>query len=202
MPPCGQQRRHGGGGGGDAAGGVSFGGEAECLHTFPLGSNQVHSASLAPGGLAAISASHTGELQCWCVDVASPSEVQSWTYKHLGHTEPIRALAMLGDIIVTASSDRTLRVARCAETAHGGEHGRQRRGSLFGGLGGLAGLGGSPNGSPAGARRGSVQADAGAAQAAAQAKADADRRSVEEMLRGVEDAADALNDWPALSGAA
>lgn len=85
----------------------------ECHHTFPLGLNRVHTAILLPGGLAAISASHTGEVQCW--DTANLCEVASWQYGPLfGHEQPVTALAMIGDsIIVTASDDRTLRVARC-----------------------------------------------------------------------------------------
>ena len=189
--------RHGGGGGGGTDAMPSLGGGSmECLHTFALGTNRVHAVCLAPGGLAALSASHTGELQCWgwTALLEAPCEVQQWTYKHLGHTEPIRALTLVGDTVVTASSDRTLRVARCAGNG-GGERGRQRRSSIFGGIGGLGGLApaGSPSPSPEAARRGSVGAGA-FATGSAKTDADAERRqSVEDMLRGVEDAADALS---------
>ena len=159
--------RHGGGGGD-----VSVGGSLECLHTFALGSNQVHAGCLAAGGAAAISASHTGELQCW--DVERPREVQAWTFKHLGHTEPIRALALVGDALVTASSDRSLRVARCSVAAGAAGSKEDQRWAT------------GPFAHPHG-----MDGSAEAATADAHGRAEGDG-SVEDFLRGVEDAADAL----------
>ena len=40
-------------------------GEVECLHTFALADNRVHACAQAAGGVAAISASQTGEVQVW-----------------------------------------------------------------------------------------------------------------------------------------
>jgi WD40 repeat protein len=88
------------------------GGDAlDCKHTFPLGANQVHSITAAAGGAAAISASLTGEVQVW--DLERLRETKELSFSALGHRESIRAVALIGDALVTAASDRTLRVARC-----------------------------------------------------------------------------------------
>jgi WD40 repeat protein len=110
------------------------GGSLECAHTFALAENQVHSISFADGGLSAASASHTGELQVWGVEPEHPREQQSWTYKHLGHMEPIKALALVGDAVVTTSSDRTLRVSRCPQpvSAGGSKHSMSAWGTPLG----------------------------------------------------------------------
>lgn len=105
-----QQKRRGDANADSAKGGRA---ELECEHSFPLDRNRVHTAVLLPGGGAILSASHTGEVQMW--DAVGRREIASWPYQRLfGHEEPVAALAVLGDsIVVTASDDRTLRVARC-----------------------------------------------------------------------------------------
>ena len=164
------------------------GGPLECLHSFPLEGNLLTSVGVSPGGLACVSSSLSGELQCW--DVARPREVQSWTYAHLGHSEPIRALVMLGErVMVSASTDRSIRVARVNLAAGDAAAAEEEDGAGYDawsafGLGRLErdgeGLPGAPPPASASPRRASPS-----------------RPSVEDVLRGVEDAADELvDDWP------
>ena len=82
----------------------------DCLHTFALAGNQVHTTVQATGGFAAVSASHTGELQVW--DLERWRLAGEWTSAHLGHVAPISSLALSGDAVCSAS-DRELHVTRC-----------------------------------------------------------------------------------------
>lgn len=102
----------------ESASGGMGGGALECVHTFTLGgTDQVHTIVLAPGGVAALSASHTGGILCWDLErmrhTPRNGQVDGWEHEHFGHRQPIRGLAMLGDALVTAANDRMLHVARC-----------------------------------------------------------------------------------------
>ena len=175
-----------GGGGEETASAGGVGGACECVHTLPLASNQIHAVCVAPGGLAALSASHTGELQCWSLDMEAErfQEEKAWGFAHVGHSEPIRALALVGDALVTCSGDRSLRVARCPPAATGGgTNGQPRGGSWSFGLGGLDAATADATASGEAPERPTDRAEA--------------ERSVEEVLQGVEDAAEELA-WPSL----
>lgn len=159
----------GGGGESDAAASAGGGG-LECLHCFALASNQVQAACLTPDGLACLSASLTGEMQVW--DLERPREVRAgaWTFKHLGFTEPVRALASVGDAVVAASGDRTLRVARLPHEASAVELPPESAWATFA------------------ARRGETSEG----RPPKLATGGGGEREVEDVLRGVEDAAQAL----------
>ena len=89
----------------------------DCVHTFPLGSNLVHSAVLAPGGLAALSASHTGEVMVWDLERLREQPDACWGPEHFGHSEALRGIALVGAAVCTIANDRMLRVARCPSKA-------------------------------------------------------------------------------------
>ena len=93
---------------GDAAEAVTFG--LECVHSYVQAEDPVHRAVHATGG-AALSASLSGQVQVW--DLTTRQLVREWSASHFGHELPLVALAMVGELICTASSDGTLRVARC-----------------------------------------------------------------------------------------
>ena len=167
--------------------GSAIAGSLECMHTWCLDNNMVCTAVLAPGshtgGLAALSASHTGEVMCW--DLDRLREAGSWELAHFGHREPLCGLAIVGDAICTVANDRMLRVSRCppkegaATPAAGGS---LRGGSFF-----ASGASATPGPAPA-------RPQAFTPASASTSHAD----SVEAMLRGVESAADELESSPSV----
>ena len=103
-----------------------------------------------------------------------------WTYAHMGHRAPITALALVGgNVLVTASSDHTLRVTCCVRNQPPG-------GGGGGGAGGAGGGGDTP-------RSGGLEfAPAAASTTSDATRAAATAARVDDMLRGVEDAAHEL----------
>ena len=99
--------------GGAAAQSVAVSRDLDCVHSFVENGNLFRCVVHAGAGSgAALSASTSGEVQVW--DVARQRKAAEWQFDHFGHDAPVTALAVCGDRVITASSDLTLRIARCA----------------------------------------------------------------------------------------
>ena len=95
-----------------------------CVHTFATGENSVHTAVLACAGAAALSASHSGEVQVWDLRARRLSSQQTTEVWH--HERPLTALALLESdgVVCSASSDGMLRATwllRADDEAAGAE---------------------------------------------------------------------------------
>ena len=139
----------------------------ECLHSFCTDQNQVNCAQLAVGAIAALSCSLSGEVQVW--DLAKLRLTSDHSFRTFGHDQALCAMVLVGDAVVTASNDRTLRVTRCLAPSASSPRGVHGNGDQ------LSGLESTADG---------VQ---GGMHAAAAATGDA-----EAVLKGVEEAAEAL----------
>lgn len=84
--------------------------QMDCVHTSVQSENRIHCAVHA-GADVALSASLTGQIQVW--DLQSFNKVGEWHYEHFGHESPLSAIALLSDLVFTASMDGTLRLTRC-----------------------------------------------------------------------------------------